>query len=185
MVSEPIQCPRCGDMVPPDKSVCPNCKKILLRQQGHAVNLSAANGSRLADAGTKLTNCPVCKIPIYPAKMGGYDILHCAECDSTAFKREVLMKMQATDSKKIAIGPQEQDHVTPPYFEKRDKPPFLICPFCGKKMLAKKLGVMQADMCEECKAVFLDGEKYKHINEILGAYKMSIMNAARDTRRRR
>lgn len=173
MNAEPITCPRCGTSVPADKSVCPNCKKILLKAQG------------LADAGSKLTNCPVCKIPIYPAKMGGYDILHCAECDSTAYKREVLMKMQVNDVKKISIGSQEREHVTPPYFEKRDKPPFLICPFCGKKMQAKKLGVMQADMCEECKAVFLDGEKYKHINEILGAYKISVMNAARDGGRRR
>lgn len=173
MTTEPIICPRCGDSVPADKSVCPNCKKILLKAQG------------LADTGAKLTNCPICKVSIYPGKMGAYDILHCAECGSTAFKREVLMKMQASDPKAIVIGPQEREHVTPPYFEKRDKPPFLICPFCGKKMPAKKLGVMQADMCEECKAVFLDGEKYKHINEILGAYKMSIMNTPPHGGRRR
>jgi Zn-finger nucleic acid-binding protein len=173
MEQQPIQCPRCGEEVPADKSVCPNCRKILLKQQG------------LADAGNKLANCPICKIPIYPAKMGGYDILHCAECDGTAYKREVLMKMQATDAKKLMTGPLEDEHVTPPYFEKRDKPPFLICPFCGKKMTQKKLGDMQTDMCEECKAVFLDGEKYKHINSILGPYKAAIMNASRDNRRRR
>jgi Zn-finger nucleic acid-binding protein len=173
MTQEQIQCPRCGESVPPEKTVCPNCKKILLKAQG------------LADAGEKLPNCPVCKIPIYPAKMGGHDIYHCAECDGTAYKRESLMKMQATDSKSLVKGQREREHVTPPYFEKRDKPPFLICPYCGKKMLAKKLGPMQTDMCEECKAIFLDGEKYLHINEMLGAYKMTVMNASRDTGRRR
>lgn len=173
MPDEPIQCPRCGESVPADKNVCPHCKKILLKQQG------------LADQGVKMPNCPICKIPLYHAKMGGHVIFHCAECGGTAFSREVLMKMQALEPKKFEIGQAERDHVTPPYFEKRDKPPFLICPCCGKKMTAKKFGPMQADMCEECSAIFLEGEKYLHINEILGAYKMSVMNASRDSGRRR
>ncbi|HRU38876.1 MAG TPA: hypothetical protein P5511_03285 [Candidatus Goldiibacteriota bacterium] len=168
-----IQCPRCGEEMPAEKSVCPNCAKILLKQKG------------LADAGEKLPNCPVCKIPLYHGKMAGHVIYHCAECDGTAFKREALMKMQAQDPKKLEIGAAERNHVTPPYFEKRDKPPFLICPYCGKKMLSRKFGPMQADMCEACSAIFLENEKYRHINELLGAYKMSVMNSSRESGRRR
>ncbi|MCE5301223.1 MAG: hypothetical protein LLG37_10190, partial [Spirochaetia bacterium] len=119
-------------------------------------------------------------IPIYPARMAGHDILHCAECEGTAYKREVLMKMQALEAKKLEIGDDERNHRTPPFFEKREKPPFLICPYCGKKMAAKKLGPMQVDMCTGCSALFLDGVKYKQIGEILGSYKMAIMNASRD-----
>ena len=170
-----FECPRCKDPLKGDEKFCPNCKKVLLAQP------------ETASVGTKLTNCPICKIPIYPGKMGSYDMLHCAECEGTAYKREVLMKMQAGDVKTITMGDLERDDRTPPFFEKREKPPFLICPFCGKKMAAKKLGPMQTDLCTECRALFLDGGKEKHINDILGSYKMAIMNESRDkdSRRRR
>lgn len=167
-----VECGRCKEPLKGDEKFCPNCKKVLLVQP-----LSAS-------AGIKLTNCPICKLSIYPAKMGIHDILHCAECDGTAYKREVLMKMQLADIKKIEIGDLEHDHTTPPFFEKREKPPFLICPFCGKKMSAKKLGPMQTDLCGECNGLFLEGGKEKHINEILGSYKMAIMNQNQDNNRR-
>ncbi|HNZ29032.1 MAG TPA: zf-TFIIB domain-containing protein, partial [Candidatus Goldiibacteriota bacterium] len=83
------------------------------------------------------------------------------------------------------ISAEERDYRRPPFFEKREKPPFLICPFCGKKMAAKKLGQMQADMCTECSALWLDFGKEKHINDILGAYKMSIMNRTGNSSGRR
>jgi len=166
-----IQCPRCGENVPVDKNICPNCKKIFLK-------------TGPASTPQKLTDCPICKIPIYPGKMNEFDILHCAECGGTAYKREVLMKMRANDEKKLETGEQEKEHQTPPYFEKRDRPPFLICPYCGKKMETKRLGPMQVDVCGECKALFLDGDKYRHINAILGAYKLSMMNDSENSGRR-
>jgi Zn-finger nucleic acid-binding protein len=165
-------CPRCGEQIPEGKTVCPNCKKIISETK-----------DSLVTRGVKAV-CPVCKIPIYPARLGTYEILHCAECGSTAYKREVLMKMQALEPKQLATGDEEANHITPPYFEKRDKPPFLICPYCGKKMQGKKLGPMQVDICEECRALFLDGEKYKHINDLLGPYKMQAMNEGREGGRR-
>ena len=172
MENSGISCPRCGEAVPADKNVCPNCKKIITSQP------------QTAGVGPKLSNCPVCKLSIYPAKMGKYDILHCAECGSTAYKKEVLMKMQPLDPKKVEVSDMERGHVTPVFFEKREKPPFLICPFCMKKMSAIKLGQMQVDMCEECKAVFLDEGKEKHINDMLGPYKMKLLNNSRDNGRR-
>jgi Zn-finger nucleic acid-binding protein len=162
------ECPRCKEQLNGDEKFCPNCKKVILP------------AVQTASVGVKLTNCPVCKLGIYPAKMGTFDILHCAECGGTAYKKEVLMKMQAADVKTIGIGDLERDHRTPPFFEKRDKPPFLICPFCGKKMAAKKLGPMMTDMCSECSALFMESGKEKHLNDILGSYKMSVMNASRD-----
>jgi len=159
------RCPRCDNELIGEEKFCPNCRHVL------------AAAATPVGIGAKLTNCPICKLSIYPAKMGKYEILHCAECEGTAYKKEVLMKMQAMDPKKIETGELESSHVTPPYFEKREKPPFLICPFCGKKMPSKKIGQMQVDICDECGAVFLDSGKEKHINDLLGPYKRYMMNS--------
>jgi Zn-finger nucleic acid-binding protein len=167
------QCPRCDALLTGEEKFCPNCRHVL-------VSLQQAPG-----IGPKLTNCPVCKLPIYPGKMGKFDILHCAECGSTAYKKEALMKMQAGDPKDIVPGPLEDSHITPPFFEKREKPPFLICPFCGKKMPPKTIGRMTVDMCDECSALFLDSGKEKHINDLLGSYKMKVLNSSKDNGSRR
>jgi len=162
------KCPRCDEPLKGEEKFCPNCKHVL------------TSYDQPVGVGPKLTNCPVCKLPIYPGKMGSFDILHCAECGSTAYKKEVLMKMQAGDAKAITTGPLEDNYIRPPFFEKREKPPFLICPFCGKKMTSKKIGQMTVDMCEACSALFLDSGKEKHINDLLGSYKMKVLNNSKD-----
>ena len=167
----PRKCPNCSTIVAPKERQCPRCKQH--------ISLSFDGVSE------KLTNCPVCKIPIYPAAMAGFEILHCAECEGTAYKREMIMRIQPTDSKAIAIGEMEREHVTPPYFEPRDKPPFLICPFCGKKMQEKKMGQMSVDICGKCGAVFMERGKEKHINEITGPYKSQALKSKDQSSRRR
>jgi Zn-finger nucleic acid-binding protein len=130
-------------------------------------------------------NCPICKIPIYDAEIAELPILHCAECEGTAYKRETLMRFQPADKKEVKIGVMEKDHQTPPYFEARDRPPFLVCPFCLKRMEQKRLGQMMADICQECRAVWLEGEKSNHINDMLGPYKAQTMSQAKGRRSRR
>jgi Zn-finger nucleic acid-binding protein len=168
----PSRCPRCDSELNGTEKFCPNCKKVLV-------------GMTQPLSNEKPVNCPVCKLPVYKAKMAGRDIFHCAECGGSAYSREMLMKLQALDSKAIDISPQERDYRKPPFFEKREKPPFLICPYCGKKMTSKKLGQMTIDMCEECKAVWLDSGKEKHINDMMGSYKMQMLNKADSGRRQR
>ena len=158
----PRTCPSCNAIVAPNARQCPKCRQPLALSSG--------------GVSEKLPNCPVCKIPIYPAEMAGFEILHCAECEGTAYKRGTIMKLQPQEPKSIKIGEMERSHVTPPYFEKREKPPFLICPFCGKKMTGKKMGQMTVDLCEKCGAIFLERGKEKHINEIIGPYKMQMLN---------
>jgi len=155
------ECPRCGDALKGHEKFCPNCKKIITQDFAGIIE--------------KPVNCPICKIPLYKANLGGHEVLHCAECGGTALKREIVMKISPLDKKQLDISPEEHDHRTPLFFEKREKPPFLICPFCGKKMENKKLGPMQTDICEKCRAVFLEGERIKHLNEIIGPFKMMAM----------
>jgi Zn-finger nucleic acid-binding protein len=170
------ECPRCGAELKGGEDKCPSC--------GRPMILGTAAGQAVGPV-EKPVNCPVCKLPVYKAKIAGREMLHCAECEGSAYPRDTLMKLQALEKKVIDISAEERDYRRPPFFEKRDKPPFLICPFCGKKMAEKRLGQMQADMCTECKALWLDAGKEKHINDILGAYKMSIMNASGNSGGRR
>ncbi len=156
-------CKRCDAEMSVTEKFCPNCKQ-------------PAISDALVSAPLKPVNCPVCKIPMYAGKVAGHDVLHCAECNGIALKREVIMKLQPLDKKVFVAGDAESSHKTPPFFEKREKPPFLICPACGKKMAEKKLGPMTVDMCTECKALWLDGEKNKHLNEIIGPYKAQALN---------
>jgi len=119
--------------------------------------------------------CPICKIPAYAASLGGQAALHCAECGGLGLRKEALAKLMPHGPKELELGEDERAHRTPPFFEPRDKPPFLICPFCGKRMQEKKLGPVQADVCTACKALWLDGAKWKHFNDILGPYKWQSM----------
>jgi len=127
--------------------------------------------------------CPICKIPIYPALLGGQEAIHCAECGGTGLKKESLAKLMPHGPKELVKGPEEEAHKTPPFFEPRQKPPFLICPFCGKRMKEKKLGPVACDVCEKCKALWMDGQKSKHLNDILGPYKwQSLSDSSRGRR---
>jgi len=128
--------------------------------------------------------CPICKIPAYTASISEQPVLHCAECGGTGFRKESLAKLMPHGPKDMAIGQEEREHRTPPFFEPRAKPPFLICPFCGKRMQEKKLGPVQADVCTHCKALWLDGDKWKHLNDILGPYKWQSLEDKDQGRRR-
>jgi len=162
-------CPYCGSEVERFAMHCKTCRQSL--EQGVPPDIS------------RLPNCPVCKIPIYPAKLNSYAVFHCEECEGTAVSKEALMKLQQTDVKKIVKSELSRGHVTPPYFEPRDKPPFLICVFCGKKMPETKLGGMAVDMCEKCGSLWFDRGKEKHINAILGPYKMKRLDSSGGTSR--
>lgn len=155
-------CPKCAAINPKAARECVRCRQQL--------NLIQA-----ASAVIKV-ECPVCKIPMYPGRMAGFEVYHCAECGSTCYKKESLLRIMPQDSKVFERGDAERSHVKPPYFEKRERPPFLICPFCRKKMETKKTGPMQIDVCTECNAVFLDSGKEKYLSDMLGPYKSFIMN---------
>ena len=164
-------CRWCGADVPRMSMHCENCRQSLAPDA--VPDLS------------RLPKCPVCKIPIFPAKFNTHNALHCEECEGTAVAKETLMKLQAMEPKKLILSELRRHHVKPPYFEPRDKPPFLICPFCNKKMLDSKLGTMNLDMCEKCGAVWFDRGKEKHINDMLGPYKMKRLKSREDEGRRR
>jgi len=155
-------CPKCSAVNAPAARECVRCRQQL--------NIIQAASSPVK------VECPVCKIPMYPGTLAGFEIYHCAECGSTCYKKESLTRMMPQDEKTFTRGDAERGHVRPPYFEKRERPPFLICPYCRKKMESRKTGPMQADICAECSAVFLDSGKEKHLSEMLGPYKSFIMN---------
>jgi Zn-finger nucleic acid-binding protein len=161
-------CPRCDAPLAGGEKNCPQCGKPFSAPVGLV--------------GGKPLTCPICKIPAYPSLMAGQDILHCAECGGTAYARETLSKMQPGGPKEIQIGEAERGHQTPPYFEPREKPPFLICPFCGKRMEEKKLAKISVDICKECRALWLDGEKYKFMNDLLGPYKWQTLSESKSRR---
>jgi Zn-finger nucleic acid-binding protein len=116
--------------------------------------------------------CPICKITFYPATLSGQELLHCAECEGTAWPRASLMKLRPDEARlPIQRGPEEADHKTPPYFTPRQKPPFLICPLCGKRMKEHKLGGTAVDICEKCDCLWLDGPKAAKFGDLLGPYK--------------
>lgn len=126
----------------------------------------------LASVPAKKVLCPTCKIGLYPATLAGQPLWHCAECDGTAWPRESMMKLRPDDTQgKLVEGPEEKEHKTPPYFTPRQKPPFLICPLCGKRMKEGKLGQVAVDICEKCTCLWLDGPKLARFSDLLGPYK--------------
>jgi Zn-finger nucleic acid-binding protein len=126
----------------------------------------------LASVPVKKITCPICKIAIYPATLAGYPLHHCAECEGTAWPRESLMKLRPDDAKlRIERGAEEGEHKTPPYFTPRQKPPFLICPLCSKRMKETKLAQVAVDICEKCTCLWLDGPKGAKFVDLLGPYK--------------
>jgi Zn-finger nucleic acid-binding protein len=162
------QCRFCGEYIDINAGLCPVCRQ------------STADNAVLDLR--RLPDCPVCKIPIYPAKINTHNVYHCEECGGTAISKEVMMKLQPMEPKKLIKSWLAKEHVRPPYFEPRDKPPFLICPYCRKKMIETKFTSMTVDVCEKCWAVWFDAGKEKHINAILGLYKMKRL---KETERRR
>jgi Zn-finger nucleic acid-binding protein len=119
--------------------------------------------------------CPICKITFYPATLAGQELWHCAECDGTAWPRSTLGKLRPDDTKLvIQPGEQERQHKTPPYFTPRQKPPFLICPLCGKRMKETKLAGGAVDLCEKCTCMWLDGPKLPKFGALLSAYKWAL-----------
>lgn len=129
--------------------------------------------------------CPVCKLPVYNAKFDGLGAFYCAECNGLAVPRDTMMKMRPGGKKPVEPAPEAADYRKPPFFEKREKPPFLICPFCGKKMETKKFGQMSLEVCEKCSSLWFDPGKELHVNDILGSYKMKMLNAKENGGRRR
>jgi hypothetical protein len=85
-----------------------------------------------------------------------------------------MMKLQPQGEKQIQIGAEERNHKTPAFFEPRQKPPFLICPFCGKRMEALKLGKTELDQCEKCCGIWLEGPKLETLPDVLGPYKLRV-----------
>ena len=127
---------------------------------------------KLASVPTPKKICPICKIQIYPATLVDRELLHCAECKGTAWPRETLMKLRPDDAKvPIQLGALEKDHKTPPFFTPRQKPPFLICPCCSKRMKLTKLANTEVDICEKCTCLWIDGPKAGKFAHLLGPYK--------------
>ena len=155
-------CPRCDEPLEGAEAACPRCKKPL----------GAAAG--LASAPAKALSCPVCKIPAYPSQLDGQEALHCAECEGLGLTRKAMMKLQPQGKKELLKGAEERGHKTPPFFEPRKKPPFLICPFCAKRMKLQKFGKIEVDQCEACDAIWLDGPKFPQLAEFIGPYKWRI-----------
>ena len=112
------------------------------------------------------------------------DVFHCAECEGVGIQREAMMKLQPQGKKEIQIGAEERNHKTPAFFEPRKKPPFLICPFCSKRMEAVKFGKVELDMCEKCAALWLEGPKLALLQDIIGTYKFRVSQAKGDSGRR-
>jgi Zn-finger nucleic acid-binding protein len=130
----------------------------------------------LASVPKKPVNCPVCKLPVYPAEVESHPLLHCAECLGLAMGREAAMKLQPFGPKTVQLSAEERDYKRPPFFEPRARPPFLICPFCGKRMEAVKFGNLKADICESCQGMWLEKHATADLNAVLGPYKRKMMN---------
>jgi Zn-finger nucleic acid-binding protein len=159
-----MTCPRCDTALQGNEKVCPQCKKPL-------------TASTLASVAAKEIPCPICKLKLYSAHIVEAELLHCAECQGSALTREAMMKLQPYGAKEIQIGADERDYKRPPFFEPRKKPPFLICPFCSKRMKENKLGPMQVDLCESCHAVWLEASKGERLNDLIGPYKWRMSKA--------
>jgi cytochrome c1 len=85
-----------------------------------------------------------------------------------------MMKLQPYGPKETVLGADERLHKRPPFFEPRQKPPFLICPFCKKRMKALTFGKFPADLCEVCGALWLEEGKMPYMNDVLGPYKWKV-----------
>ncbi len=166
------QCPRCDQPLKGTEQTCPGCGRPVAKTAG------------LAGVPVKAASCPICKIPLYYASLDSQEVLHCAECKGLGLSREVMMKLQPQGDKKIRIGAEERLHKRPAFFEPRQKPPFLICPFCGKRMEAVKLGKSELDKCEKCASLWLEGPKLEMLAEMIGPYKFRISPKKNDLGRR-
>lgn len=169
---QPSQCPRCDQPLTGTEKACPGCGRPVAKTAG------------LASLGAKALPCPLCKIPLYPALLDGQEALHCAECEGLGIRRDVMMKLQLQGEKTVQTGAEERNHQTPAFFETRQKPPFLICPLCGKRMEAVKLGNTELDQCEKCGGIWLEGPKLGMLKEIIGPYKFRVSQAKGGTGRR-
>jgi Zn-finger nucleic acid-binding protein len=152
-------CPRCDTALTGSEPDCPQC------------HLPFVGVSKLAGAPGTQPNCPLCRLPLYPAVLAGLPVLHCAECKGTALKRETLMKLAPQGSKDVVIGAEELNYKRPAFFEPREKPPILVCPFCRKRMKAVPFGKAKPDLCVDCSALWFDGPAPSDLNEALGPYK--------------
>jgi Zn-finger nucleic acid-binding protein len=131
----------------------------------------------LASVPTPKRICPICKITFYPATLAGQELWHCAECNGTAWPRPTMAKLRPDDTNQvIQPGEQESQHKTPPYFTPRQKPPFLICPMCGKRMKETKIAGVSVDLCEKCTCMWLDGPKLPKFGSLLSPYKWRLAN---------
>lgn len=151
-------CPRCDHPLTGAESVCPGCRMAL-------------SGTRWVGGTEPPAVCPVCKLPLYEAVLAGLPVFHCAECRGMGLKREVLMKLQPFGPKKLEVGAEERGYRRPPYFEPRQKPPFLICPSCRKRMKEITLGKRKADLCGNCCTLWVDEPGMEHLNDMLAPYK--------------
>lgn len=168
----PSKCPRCDQPLTGTEKTCPGCGRPLAKTGG------------LAGIPAKAVSCPICKIPVYTAGLDGLEVLHCAECGGLGIRREVMMKLQPQGKKTIEIGAEELQHKTPAFFEPRQKPPFLICPFCGKRMQGLKMGKTELDQCEKCDGIWLEGPKLEMLQELIGPYKSRMSRSKGDSGRR-
>jgi Zn-finger nucleic acid-binding protein len=166
-----LKCPRCDQPLKGVEPICPGCGRPLAKTTG------------LAGA-SKEVPCPICKIPLYPATLDAQEVLHCAECGGLGVRRETMMKLQPQGKKVLLPGAEERDHKTPAFFEPRQKPPFLICPFCAKRMEALKLGKTELDQCEKCGGIWLEGPKLEMLPEIIGPYKFRVSQSKKNSGRR-
>jgi Zn-finger nucleic acid-binding protein len=154
-------CPRCDTPLTGEEAACPQCHRPL-------------TGTKLASTPGDKPVCPICKLPIYEAALAGLPVLHCAECKGMGLKRESMMKLQPYGPKAVTIGAEERGYKRPQFFEPRQKPPFLICPFCKKKMKGTTLAKFSVDICEECAALWLEEGKVEFLNDIAGPYKWKV-----------
>lgn len=166
-----LKCPRCDHPLNGAEPNCPGCGRPLGKKTGLVGAL-------------KVAPCPICKIPLYHATLDDQEVLHCAECKGIGIRREAMMKLQSQGNKEVQIGAEERQHKTPAYFEPRQKPPFLICPFCAKRMEALKLGKTELNQCEKCGSLWLEEPKLGTLPEIIGPYKFRISQSKNHSGRR-
>ncbi|MES2201644.1 MAG: hypothetical protein V4498_05280 [candidate division FCPU426 bacterium] len=161
---KPATCPRCDAPLAGTEKACPQCGRPV------------AAGPALASVATKPKNCPICKLPLYNANISGNPMLHCAECKGVGMERDSMMKLQPYGAKEIELSAEERSYKRPQFFEPRKRPPFLICPFCSKRMNEAKLGPVATDLCEACDSLWLEGPRLKSFDEMVGPYKWRMVN---------